>query len=67
MSPPELPINFQKIVYATDFSPEAAKACVFALSFAQDFGAHLYLCHVVPGGAGQKNDQELNDEFVSSP
>jgi nucleotide-binding universal stress UspA family protein len=41
VSPPKLPINFQKIVYATDFSPEAAKACVFALSFAQDFGAHL--------------------------
>jgi nucleotide-binding universal stress UspA family protein len=66
VSPPKLPINFQKIVYATDFSPEAAKACVFALSFAQDFGAHLYLCHVVPGGDGQKNDQELNDEFVSA-
>jgi nucleotide-binding universal stress UspA family protein len=68
VAPPKLPINFQKIVYATDFSPEAAKACVFALSFAQDFGAHLYLCHVVPGtdGSGQKNDQELNDEFVSA-
>ncbi len=68
VAPPKLPINFQKIVYATDFSPEAAKACVFALSFAQDFGAHLYLCHVVPGtdGSGQKGDQELNDEFVSA-
>ena len=48
MPPPKQPINFQRIVYATDFSPEAAKACVFALSFAQDFGAHLYLCHVLP-------------------
>ena len=68
VAPPKLPINFQKIVYATDFSPEAAKACVFALSFAQDFGAHLYLCHVVPGtdGSGRKGDQELNDEFVSA-
>ena len=60
---PKLPVSFQRIVYATDFSPEAAKACVFALSFAQDFGAHLYLCHVLPGpdGPGQMNDQELND------
>src|SRR5271168_2786932 len=64
--PPQLPVSFQRVVYATDFSAEAAKACVFALSFAQDFGAHLYLCHVVPGGDGQKNDQELNDEFVSA-
>jgi nucleotide-binding universal stress UspA family protein len=66
--PPTEPINFQRIVYATDFSPEAAKACVFALSFAQDFGAHLYLCHVLPNpdGAGQMNDQELNDRFMSA-
>jgi nucleotide-binding universal stress UspA family protein len=66
--PPQLPVSFQRIVYATDFSPEAAKACVFALSFAQDFGAHLYLCHVLPGpeGSGQMNDQELNDRFVSA-
>ena len=60
------PVNFQRIVYATDFSPEAAKACVFALSFAQDFGAHLYLCHVLPEGTDQMNDQELNDRFKSA-
>ena len=66
--PPKLPVNFQRIIYATDFSPEAAKACVFALSFAQDFGAHLYLCHVLPGpdGPGQMNDQELNDRFINA-
>jgi nucleotide-binding universal stress UspA family protein len=63
---PKQPINFQRIVYATDFSPEAAKACVFALSFAQDFGAHLYLCHVLPEGNHQMNDQELNDRFTSA-
>ncbi len=66
--PPKVPVNFQKIVYATDFSPEAAKACVLALSFAQDFGARLYLCHVLPdpGGSDQMNDQELNDRFTSA-
>jgi nucleotide-binding universal stress UspA family protein len=65
---PKLPVSFERIVYATDFSPEAAKACVFALSFAQDYGAHLYLCHVLPerGSTGQMNDQELNDQFVSA-
>jgi len=40
------PLVFNKIIYATDFSAEAAKAAVFALSFAQDSGAHLYYCHV---------------------
>jgi nucleotide-binding universal stress UspA family protein len=39
---------------------------VFALSFAEDFGAHLYLCHVLPEGNGQMNDQELNDRFIAT-
>ena len=64
--PLKQPVSFQRIVYATDFSPEAAKACVFALSFAQDFGAHLYLCHVLPDGPDQMNDQELNDRFTKA-
>jgi nucleotide-binding universal stress UspA family protein len=63
---PTQPVGFQRIIYATDFSPEAAKACVFALSFAEDFGAHLYLCHVLPEGNGQMNDQELNDRFIAT-
>jgi nucleotide-binding universal stress UspA family protein len=41
------PLVFKNIVYATDFTPEAAKAAVYALSFAQDSGAHLYFCHVL--------------------
>ena len=66
--PPKLPLSFQRIVYATDFSPEAAKAAVFALSFAQDFGAHLYLCHVLPepGGIHRMDDDELNARFTGA-
>jgi len=41
------PLVFRSIVYATDFTPEAAKAAAYALSFAQDSGAHLYLCYVL--------------------
>ncbi len=65
---PKLPLSFQRIVYATDFSPEAAKACVFALSFAQDFSSHLYLCHVLPEPAGihQMDDYELNARFTAA-
>jgi nucleotide-binding universal stress UspA family protein len=65
---PKLPLSFQRILYATDFSPEAAKACVFALSFAQDFGAHLYLCHVLPepSGMDQMDDDELNARFTGA-
>jgi nucleotide-binding universal stress UspA family protein len=64
VAPPKQPLNFQRIVYATDFSPEAAKACVFASSFAQDFGAHLYLCHVLPEHPHAMSDQELNRRFI---
>jgi nucleotide-binding universal stress UspA family protein len=45
--PGDAPLVFQTIVYATDFSAEAAKAAVYALSFAQDSGAHLYFCYVL--------------------
>ena len=41
------PFHPQRIVYATDLSPASAKSAVFALSFAEDHGAQLYLCHVV--------------------
>ena len=44
--PEDGPLIFRTIVYATDFSVEAAKAAVFALSFAQDSGAHVYFCYV---------------------
>ena len=68
VQPPKQPLSVQKIVYATDFSPEAAKACVFALSFAQDFGAHLYLCHVLPepSSIDRMDDDELNARFISA-
>jgi nucleotide-binding universal stress UspA family protein len=41
------PLFFEQIVYATDFLLEAAKAGFYAVSFAEDSGAHLYVCHVL--------------------
>jgi len=41
------PIAFKTIVFANDFSPEATKAAVHALSFAEDAGAKLYSCYAV--------------------
>jgi nucleotide-binding universal stress UspA family protein len=58
--PSDSPLAFQTIVYATDFSAEAAKAAVYALSFAQDSGAHLYFCYV----AGRQVDADAKREFV---
>jgi nucleotide-binding universal stress UspA family protein len=41
------PIEFRTVVYANDFSPEATRAAVYALSFAQDSAAHLYCTYVL--------------------
>ena len=66
---PEVPFHsaagvFERIVYATDFSPEAAKAATVALSFAQDSGAHIYLCHVLPRTGG--DGLELTEKFTAA-
>ncbi|WP_433964881.1 universal stress protein [Tunturiibacter gelidiferens] len=45
--PADVPLAFQSIIYATDLSPQAAKAANYALFFAEDSGAHLYLCQVI--------------------
>ena len=58
--PSDAPLAFQTIVYATDFSAEAAKAAVYALSFAQDSGAHLYFCYVLD----LQIDAAAKSEFV---
>jgi nucleotide-binding universal stress UspA family protein len=41
------PISFHRIVYATDFSAQAAKGVELALALGQAAGTKVYLCHVV--------------------
>lgn len=60
---PEGPLVFRSIVYATDFSVEAAKAAVYALSFAQDSGAHLYFCHVARTDDSPEERKKLDAGF----
>jgi len=57
---PDAPLAFQRIIFATDFSDEATKAAVFALSFAEDSGAHLYFCYVL----GLETDGAAKKEFL---
>lgn len=58
--PRDSSLTFQTIVFATDFSAEAAKAAIYALSFAQDSGAHLYFCYVL----GLRTDSPTKREFL---
>lgn len=41
------PVEFNRVVFANDFSPQATKAAVYALSLAQEHGAHLYCTYVL--------------------
>jgi nucleotide-binding universal stress UspA family protein len=60
---PDGPLVFRTIVYATDFSVEAAKAAAYALSFAQDSGGHLYFCHVAQAEATAGERKSLDTRF----
>ena len=46
-APPPGPISFHRIVYATDFSAQAAKGVELALALGQTAGTKIYLCHVI--------------------
>ena len=64
--PQDGPIVFRRIIFATDFSAHAAKAAVFALSFAQDSGAHIYLCYIAkPDESGQEKEP-CDAEFTAA-
>lgn len=62
MPPREDPLVFRTIVYATDFSVEAARAAIYALSFAQDSGARLYFCYVSDAQNTSTEKTQLLDE-----
>jgi nucleotide-binding universal stress UspA family protein len=44
---PEGPLEFKRIVYATDFTPEAERAAHVALAFAAHGGATIHVCNVI--------------------
>jgi len=54
--PPAGALAFSSIIFATDFSAESVKAAAFALSFAEDSGAHLYFCHVAASHPGRHSE-----------
>jgi len=59
------PLGFQNIIYATDFSPQAAKAAVYGLSFAQDSGANLILCHILEQKMGLEERSRQEKMFMT--
>lgn len=59
---PKQGLSFHTILFATDFSVDAARQAEIALSFAQDSAAKLYLCHVLKE-PGADISQTLNREL----
>jgi nucleotide-binding universal stress UspA family protein len=58
------PVETREILYATDFTPEARSAAVYAISIAQEHQAHLVLLHVIE--PPKEGDLAHGGEFVSS-
>lgn len=64
-APPRGPLSFQRIVYATDFSSQAAKGVNLALALGQTAGTKIYLCHVVADHEASKCEH-CEGKFISS-
>jgi nucleotide-binding universal stress UspA family protein len=60
-------LSFHTVVFATNFSSDAAKQALIALSFAQDSVAKIYLCHVLdPGGDEVADTTDPEFKFQSA-
>jgi nucleotide-binding universal stress UspA family protein len=44
---PQAEVRLERILYATDFSPESGRALRYACALAKQYGAQLYFLHVV--------------------
>ena len=64
-APPQGPIAFKRIVYAIDFSAQAAKGVKLALALGQAAGTKVYLCHVV-ADHGAPKDEQREAKFLAS-
>jgi nucleotide-binding universal stress UspA family protein len=64
--PPDGVLSFKSILFATDFSAQASKAAIFALSFAEDSGSHLYYCHVIAAYPGSQRERPMVDAMFEA-
>ncbi len=63
---PTGPLAFRAVIFATDFSAEAARAAAFALSFAEDSNAQLYFLHVVESYPGSQAEAPVVDAMFEA-
>jgi len=58
-------VELDNILFATDFGPGAEKAAAYALSLAQEHGAHLTLLHVVESPAANSEESLARQREVN--
>ena len=60
-------VPFKRILYATDFTPAAAHAAIYAVTLAKEAGADIDVLNVVPGNTVAHPDRiaELEKHFFS--
>jgi len=63
--PPSGPIRFLRIVYATDFSSQAAKGAELALALGRAEGAKVYLCHVLARQEDLENEDREAEHMAA--
>jgi len=61
-------LPFERILYVANFTPEAANAAAFAISFTERLGASIDVLHVIPAESGQDQEQlsDLRSRFFSA-
>ncbi len=59
----KLDIEFNKILYISDFTPEAAAAAPVALLLGQEFGVTVEVCQLLPDGV--EEDAELRNQLAA--
>ncbi|HZD50436.1 MAG TPA: universal stress protein [Silvibacterium sp.] len=67
-SAPHRKTPFRRILYATDFTPAAAHAAAYAVSFAEAFGAKIDILNVIRGKAVEHPDRlsDLRTRFYTA-
>lgn len=63
-----LPLAFERILYITDFTREAAAAAPYAVALSEEFGAHLDVCHLISEAIGEspKLRNQLAQEYCEA-
>lgn len=59
----EKDLRFNRIMFVTNFGSQVTNTAIYALSLAQEFRAHITLCHVHSGETAPWNKEDIRQYF----